>query len=188
MIIGYARTSTADQIAGFDHQLDQLKKAGCEKIFAEQVSSVAERDELERALNFVREGDTFMVTKLDRLARSMKNLLEICELLERRRVTLRILDMNLDTSTPTGRLMLNLLGSIAEFERAIMLERQREGIARARACGKFKGRPKIVEKLLPEIQGLRANGVKPQEIARRLNISRISVYRGFRELDKMTGS
>src|SRR5690606_1410731 len=107
---------------------------------------------------------------------------------ERRRVTLRILDMNLDTSTPTGRLMLNLLGSIAEFERAIMLERQREGIARARACGKFKGRPKIVEKLLPEIRELRANGVKPQEIARRLNISRISVYRGFRELDKMTGS
>src|SRR5690606_13852667 len=111
-------------------QIEQLKKSGCEKIFSEQISARAERLELERALEFVREGDIFVVTKLDRLARSMRDLVRIVERLQTKNVPLRILDMNLDTSTPTGTLMLNVLGAVAEFERAIMLERQREGIAR----------------------------------------------------------
>ena len=180
MLVGYARTSTTEQVNGLESQLLSLQRAGCEKIFSEQISSKAERDQLRRALEFAREGDVFVVTKLDRLARSMRNLLDIVETLENKHVSLRILDMNLDTSTATGKLMLNVIGAVAEFEHAVMLERQREGIAVARAKGKFKGRPSIVPKLMPEIRQLHESGVKPVEIARRLNISRISVYRALR--------
>ena len=100
MIIGYARTSSKHQEAGLEDQIDQLRKVGCEKIFSEQVSSVAQRDELDRALDFAREGDTFVVTKLDRLARSVANFLEIQKFLAEKSVNLRILDLNLNTSTP----------------------------------------------------------------------------------------
>ncbi len=106
----------------------------------EQVSSVAERPQLEAALDFVREGDVFVVTKLDRLARSVANMLEIVARLERKGVALRILNLGLDTSTPTGRLMLTVMGGVAEFERSMMLERQREGIAKAKAEGVYRGR------------------------------------------------
>lgn len=180
VLIGYARTSTIDQVAGFEAQIEQLKKSGCEKIFSEQISARAERLELERALEFVREGDIFVVTKLDRLARSMRDLVRIVERLQAKNVSLRILDMNLDTSTPTGMLMLNVLGAVAEFERAIMLERQREGIARARASGKFKGKPAKVPKLMPEILRLHNDGIAAAEIARRLRLGRVTVYRALR--------
>ncbi len=103
------------------------------------MSSVAARPELEAALDFVREGDVFVVTKLDRLARSVANLLEIVARLERKGVTLRILNLGLDTSTPTGKLMLTVMGGVAEFERSMMLERQREGIAKAKGEGRYKG-------------------------------------------------
>src|SRR4051812_47712530 len=127
MIVGYARTSTIDQVAGFEAQRRDLEAAGCERIFAEQVSSIGKRGKLEDGLAFVRAGDVFVVTKLDRLARSVAHLTRIVETLREKGVTLRILGLGLDTSTSTGRVMLNLLGSIAEFERDIMLERQREG-------------------------------------------------------------
>ena len=140
MLIGYARTSTADQKAGLEAQVGELKTAGCEELFLEQVSSVQHREELEKALKFIRKGDTLVVTKLDRLARSIPDLVRIIETLEEKRATLRILAMNLDTCTPTGRLLLNLVGSVAQFEREIMLERQREGVAKARAEGKYRGR------------------------------------------------
>jgi len=117
MIVGYARTSTIEQEAGFEAQLKQLKAAGCEKVFSEQVSAVATtREQLEAALDFVREGDSFIVTKLDRLARIVPHL---CEL--------EVLDQAIDTSTPTGRLMFNLLGSIAQFERGQSADCQSEG-------------------------------------------------------------
>src|SRR5262245_63486176 len=122
--IGYARTSTLHQDAGLDAQLRQLQALGCDKIFAEQVSSVAERARLAAALEYAREGDTFVVTKLDRLARSVAHLVDITAELRRTGVALKIIDMG--TGTPTGRLFLNVVGSIAEFEREIMLERQRE--------------------------------------------------------------
>lgn len=126
-IVGYARTSTIDQKAGFEAQLRDLEAAGCQRIFKEQISSVdTKRPDWERAIDYVREGDTLIVTKLDRLARSMAHLVEITAKLKAKGVELKVLALNLDTSTPTGKLMLNLLGSIAEFERELMLERKRQ--------------------------------------------------------------
>src|SRR5262245_25061323 len=109
MLVGYARTSTADQAAGFEAQIAELQKAACEKIFSEQVSAVAkQRPELEAALEFVRQGDVLVVTKLDRLARSVVHFGQLSEYLAMKGVGLRILAMHLDTSTPTGQLMLNV--------------------------------------------------------------------------------
>ena len=177
MLIGYARTSTVEQKAGFDVQQRELQAAGVEKLFAEQVSSVAKRDQLEAALDFARQGDTLVVTKLDRLARSMRDLIEIVDRLKRKGAGLRILAMGLDTSNATGELMLNVLGSVAQFERSIMLERQREGIAKAKADGKFKGRKPTARAKVDEVLALHASGIGATEIAKQLGIGRASVYR-----------
>ena len=134
-VIGYARTSTLHQDAGLEAQLARLSAEGCEKIFSEQVSSVGQRAKLEAALEYVREDDTFVVTKLDRLARSVAHLVEIGATLERKGVTLKILDMGIDTGCPTGRLFLNIIGSIAQFEREIMLERSATASPRPRRPG-----------------------------------------------------
>ncbi|KEC72002.1 integrase [Rhizobium leguminosarum bv. phaseoli CCGM1] len=182
VMIGYARTSTTDQRAGLDAQLRDLEAAGCTKIFKEQLSSVAaERPEMERALDFVREGDVMVVTKLDRLARSVADLMGITERLRRKGVELRILALNLDTSTPTGKLMLNLLGSIAEFERELMLERQREGIARAKAEGKYKGRAPTARNQADIVLSMKAEGKTVADIQSALGISRASVFRILKE-------
>lgn len=182
VMIGYARTSTTDQKAGLDAQLRDLQAAGCTKIFKEQLSSVANsRPELERALEFVREGDLLVVTKLDRLARSVADLIAITASLKEKGVELRILTMNLDTATPTGKLMLNLLGSIAEFERELMLERQREGIARAKAEGKYKGRAPTARDQAAQVIDLKTAGKTVQEIQSALRISRASVFRILKE-------
>lgn len=177
MQIGYARTSTTEQEAGLEAQRRDLETAGCEKLFVEQVSSVAKRDQLEAAIDYLREGDVLTVTKLDRLARSMRDLLDIVARIEAKGAGLRILSMNLDTKTATGKLMLNVLGSVAEFERSMMLERQREGIAKAKAEGKYKGRAPTARAKSDEIEGLLAKGVSPTDVARRLGIGRSSVYR-----------
>ena len=181
MLIGYARTSTADQLAGLEAQKRELEAAGCTRIFSEQVSSVAQREQLEAALDYLRDGDFLCVTKLDRLARSMRDLLEIVARIQAKGAGLRILAMNLDTTTATGRLMLNVLGSVAEFERSIMLERQREGIAKAKAAGKYKGRARTAMAKADEVEEMLAAGITPTEIARRLGIARSSVYRAMRE-------
>ncbi|ARM86468.1 resolvase/recombinase protein [Rhizobium sp. CIAT894] len=184
VMIGYARTSTNDQKAGLDAQLRDLQAAGCTKIFKEQLSSVANtRPELERALEFVREGDVLVVTKLDRLARSVADLMAITAALKAKGVELRILTMNLDTSTPTGKLMLNLLGSIAEFERELMLERQREGIAKAKAEGKYKGRAPTARLQASHVLALKAEGKSPTQIQSTLGISRASYFRILKEAD-----
>jgi DNA invertase Pin-like site-specific DNA recombinase len=128
-LIGYARTSTLDQTAGFEAQLDELSQAGCEKVFSEQVSSVAPRGQLEAALEFVREGDVLVVCKLDRLARSTQHLLDIVDQVKRKGAHLQILNLGMDTSTATGKLLLTMIGAIGQFEREMMLERQREGKA-----------------------------------------------------------
>ncbi|TNM65068.1 recombinase family protein [Aliirhizobium smilacinae] len=180
-IIGYARTSTLDQTYGLDAQLHELEAAGCEKVFKEQLSSVdKERPELTRALDYAREGDVFVITKLDRLARSMTDLVRIKDTLEAKGVTLKILNLNIDTSTPTGKLMLSLLGSIAEFERDIMLERQREGIARAKADGKYKGRAPTAQRKADDVKRLKAGGKTAEQIVVELGISRSSVFRALR--------
>ena len=140
MLIGYARTSTMEQIAGLEAQRESLRANGCERLYEERTSSVAVREALRAALDYAREGDTLVVTKLDRLARSVRHLGEIVEELEGKGVALRILDLGLDTSTATGKLMLNVLGSVAQFEREMMLERQKESIAKAKDDGRYKGR------------------------------------------------
>lgn len=177
MLIGYARTSTLEQIAGLEAQIEALKGLGCERVWKEQTSSVAVRKALRGAMDYAREGDTLMVTKLDRLARSVRHLGEIVEELEGRGVALRILDLGLDTSNATGKLMLNLLGSVAQFEREMMLERQREGIAKAKREGKYRGRAPTAQRLADEAKRLLAEGNSKRRIASILGISERSVYR-----------
>lgn len=177
-VIGYGRTSTADQHAGLDDQIAELKAAGCTRIFSEQVSSVdAARPQLQAALQFLRDGDEFVCTKPDRLARSTTELLRIVEELAQRGVRVRLLSMNIDTSTATGKLLLTLMGAVASFEREIMLERQRAGIAKAKAEGKFKGRAPTARAKAGEVHRLVAAGCKPAEIMKLTNISRASFYR-----------
>ncbi len=181
MEIGYARTSTLEQVAGFEAQKRDLEAAGCKKVFAEQVSSVAQRDQLEAAIDYLRDGDKLVVTKLDRLARSMRDLLDIVAQVEKRGAGLRILNMHLDTGTATGKLMLQVLGSVAEFERSMMLERQREGIAKAKAEGKFRGRAPTARAKAGDVEAMLAAGETPTEVAKKLGIGRSSVYRAMAE-------
>jgi DNA invertase Pin-like site-specific DNA recombinase len=180
MLIGYARTSTTDQVAGLEAQLAALKAAGCEKVFSERVSSVAERAQLEAALEFAREGDAFVVTKMDRLARSTQHLLEVVRRLEGKGVALRILDFKgdaVDTRSPQGRLLLTVFAAFAEFERGIMLERQRDGIAKAKADGKYLGRKPTARAKSDEVLAMHQERKTPTEIAEALGIGRASVYR-----------
>jgi DNA invertase Pin-like site-specific DNA recombinase len=186
MLVGYARTSSLSQVAGLEAQERELSAAGCEKVFREQVSSVAKRDQLEAALDFCREGDQFIVSKIDRLARSVGDLLNIVARLEAKKVSLRVLSMSgsqpLDTGTATGRLMLAVIGAVGQAERETMLERQREGIAKAQREGRYKGRVPTVRRRAAEIIRLKEQGVTPTEIASRLGVGRASVYRILGEL------
>jgi DNA invertase Pin-like site-specific DNA recombinase len=177
LIIGYMRTSTIDQAAGLEAQRRDLMAAGVERLFEEQASSVGARPVLAEALGFVREGDVFVVTKIDRLARSIVNLCEIVARIDRREASLRVLAMNLDTGTPTGKLILNVVGSIAEFEREMMLERQREGIAKAKGEGKYKGRAPTAKAKAADVLRLADRGMMREMIADNVGISLASVYR-----------
>lgn len=181
MLVGYARTSTLDQTAGLEAQQRDLEAAGVGKLFSEQVSSVdvAKREALESALDYLREGDTLVVTKLDRLARSVAHLMQIVERIQAKGAALRILNLGVDTATPTGKLMLTMLGGVAEFEREIMLERQREGIAKAKAAGKYKGRAPTARAKGDEIRAMRAAGKTVPQIVEALDVSRASVYRAL---------
>lgn len=184
MLIGYARTSTVDQVAGLEAQEAALAATGCTKLFCEQASSVGQRDQLDAALDFVREGDALVVTRLDRLARSTADLLGIVATLEGKKVGLRILDFGgseVDTRSPTGRMLLTMFAAVAEFERAIMLERQRAGVARARAQGKYKGRAPTARRKAGQVAALKASGLGASAIAAELGISRASVYRVLAE-------
>jgi DNA invertase Pin-like site-specific DNA recombinase len=177
VLVGYARTSTVEQVAGFDAQIRDLKEIGCQEIFSEQVSSVATRAELAIALRSLRAGDVLVVTKLDRLARSMRDLLDIVARIEAKGASLRILAMGLDTSTATGRLTLNVLGSVAQHEREIMRERQLEGIAKAKAAGKFKGRPRSPANVAEKVRELHGLGKSFGEIATELKISKSHAHK-----------
>lgn len=182
MLIGYARASTTDQIAGLEAQVRDLKAAGCDEIFVEQVSSVAERERLAEAIRFARRGDTVAVTKVDRLARSTVQLWAIVQELEAKGVGLRILNLGgdtVDTKSATGKLILTIFSGFAQFEREMMLERQREGIEKAKAAGAYKGRKPTAMAKADDIRRLHAEGVRPVDIARRLNVGRSSVYRAL---------
>ena len=185
MLIGYARTSTVEQVAGLEAQEVALVATGCNNLFAEQASSVAQRDQLDAALDWVREGDTLVVTRLDRLARSTADLLGIVATLEGKRVALRILDFGgseVDTKSPTGRMLLTMFAAVAEFERAIMLERQRVGVARARAEGKYRGRAPTARRQIKRVAALHGEGFGASAIAAAVGISRASVYRLLAEV------
>ncbi len=185
MIVGYGRTSTAEQVAGLEAQIRDLTEAGAERIFTERVSSVSDRAQLNAALDFVRSGDTLVCCKLDRLARSTADLLAIVSRLETKGVALRVMAMSggepLDTRTATGKLMLTVLGAVAEFERSLMLERQKEGIAKAQLAGLYKGRHPSARLQADAIRALAATGLKPTAIAKELGIGRSSVYRVLEE-------
>lgn len=180
MLIGYARVSTDDQVAGLEAQMRDLGATGCTKTFSERVSSVAQRAQLAAAFDFVREGDTLVVTRLDRLARSTADLLAIIDTLERKGLALRILDFGgqaVDTKSPSGKLVVTMFGAVAQFERELLLQRQREGIAKARAEGKYRGRAPTAMRQSSKVIEMRAAGAKPTAIAASLNVSRASAYR-----------
>ena len=183
IIVGYARTSTIDQLAGLEGQERDLRAAGCEKLFAERVSSVAKRSQLETALDFVREDDTLIVTKPDRLARSTSDLLTIVTRLEAKGVGLVVLSMGgqkVDTRTATGKLMLTMLAAVATFERDLMLERQREGIAKAKGEGRYKGRAPTAQAKAGKVKELAEAGQTREAIAAACGIGVASVYRILR--------
>lgn len=178
MLVGYARVSSTGQ--SLDIQNEALADAGCEKIFAEKVSgrSTHDREELARVIDFVRDGDTLVVTRLDRLARSVADLHRIIERLTEKKVGFRCLNQSgVDTDSSTGRLMLAILGAVAAFENDIRLERQREGIAKAKLEGKYKGRKPTVDNV--RVKELHGNGLGPAAIAREMGIGRASVYRAL---------
>jgi DNA invertase Pin-like site-specific DNA recombinase len=173
-IVGYARVSTAGQC--LDAQLAALRE--CERVFQEKESGAkAKRIELERMLEFVREGDVVVVTKLCRLARNTRHLLEVVEFLDSKTISLKVLNLGIDTSTPTGRLMLTMIGAVAAFERELLLERQAEGIAIAKQKGKYLGRKPTAMAKAVEVRELLADGMSKRLIAKTLGISVSSVYR-----------
>jgi len=177
MIVGYARVSTSDQTAGLEAQERDLTAMGAERLYSERVSSVAQRVKLAECLAYLRDGDVLAVTKPDRLARSTAELLAIEADLSRRGVGLIVLSMGgecLDTRNPTSKLMLTILAGVATWEREMMLERQREGIAKAKAEGKYMGRKPTLD---PAAVAVLAQTMGPAAIAKHLGIARSSVYR-----------
>ncbi len=181
-LVGYARVSSAGQ--SLEVQLDQLTAAGCKKVFSEKRSgrSTDGREELANALGYVREGDVLVVTRLDRLARSMIDLRQVVDGLAAKGVDFRVLQQGaIDTTRSDGRLMLNILASFAEFEADIRKERQADGIAKAKDAGVYKGRPKSIQ--AEQVAALKAEGLGAVEIASRLGIGRASVYRVLKPKD-----
>lgn len=187
MIIGYARTSTGHQEAGLEHQVLTLQNLGCEKIYQEQVSSIYDRDELKQAINSLQEGDTFVVTKLDRLARSVEHFIQISKILEAKKVNLRILDIGLDSSSPTGKLILNIMAAVAQFEREVMLERQRIGIDKARREGRLRGnvlppeKEKMLERVIAQYDPMDESSLSISEMASLCGVSVATVYKKLKK-------
>lgn len=176
MLIGYARVSTTDQ--SLDLQRAALTRAGVDKLFAEQRSgrSADDRPDLQAAIDFARAGDTILVTKLDRLARSVRDLHNILARLAEKEVGFRCLDQAIDTTSSTGRLTLSILGAVAAFELDIRSERQAEGIEAAKRRGVYQGRRSTID--LDRVRQL-STRMKPPEVAAVMQISRASVYRAL---------
>lgn len=183
VMVGYARTSGPTQIAGLESQIHDLKAAGCTRIFSEHISGVERhRPQLEAAMDWVRSGDTLVFTKPDRASRSVTDLLgNIVERLKAKGVTVRILSMHLDTGNPTSNLILTILAGVGCWEREAMLERQRAGIAKAKAEGKYRGRAPTARAKAHEVRRLKAEGKSIPEIIAATGISRASIYRALND-------
>ena len=173
--IGYARVSTFDQ--NLDSQLDELKKAGCTKIFQEKASSVKKRPEFEKCLDYLREGDTLVVWKLDRLGRTTKKLLELIDDLKDRGINLQIITLGVDTSTAAGRLFFTMMAGLAEMERELIRERTNAGLQAARARGRMGGRKPIDEQIMARAMMMYETKMTVDDITKTLNISRSTFYK-----------
>jgi len=175
--IGYARVSTTGQ--SLEAQLSELKREKVDKLYQEKASAKNSKDrpQLVAMLDYVREGDVLVVCKIDRIARSTQDLLNIVDALQKKGVEFKVLNINLDTTTPTGKLMLTMLGAIATFEREMMLERQAAGIAIAKAAGAYKGRQPTAIAKTKEVLELLSKGKTKQHVADALGIGIASVYR-----------
>lgn len=178
MLVAYARVSTDDQ--NLEMQRQALNKIGCRRVF-EETASGAQRDrpQLSAALDFMREGDTLVVWRLDRLARSLKQLIETVELLDKRGAHLRSITESIDTATPGGKLVFHIFGALAEFERGLIRERTLAGLAAARANGRFGGRPRSVsDKQLKAAKAMLAAGeLTVKDVAEQVGVSAASLYR-----------
>jgi DNA invertase Pin-like site-specific DNA recombinase len=180
--IGYGRVSTLDQHASIQREL--LEAAGCERVFLDEGVSGAKasRPELDKCLAYLRPGDVLVVTKLDRLGRSVKNLIELAENLRERGIDLVATQQQIDTTTSTGKLLFTMLAAIAEFERDLIRERTMDGLAAARAEGRVGGRPAAVSQDVLDIAlARRARGESTTSIARALGIGRSTMYRALQE-------
>jgi DNA invertase Pin-like site-specific DNA recombinase len=180
--IGYARCSTQNQ--NLDAQLEQLKN--CEKIFQEKISGAkSDRPQLSSAIDYLREGDSLVVTKLDRLARSLTDLHKLAAEIEAKGASLNILNLAIDTSTSSGKLMFSMLGAFAEFERDLINERVQEGLERARAKGVKFGKPRQISdekrKRIVELVEDENSDLTKQEIADMIGCSRNQIYKIYRE-------
>jgi DNA invertase Pin-like site-specific DNA recombinase len=178
MQIGFARVSTQDQNPTL--QLDALKQAGCERIFTEKASGTQrDRPALKAALDYIRPGDTLVVWKLDRLARSLRQLIETVATLNARQIGLRSLTEAIDTTTPGGTLIFHMFGALAEFERSVIRERTRAGLASARARGKLGGRPPAWNEadIAAAKALLRDSNITVEQAAKRLGVAPSTLYR-----------
>ena len=174
--IGYACVSTTDQDTGI--QVQQLKDAGCDKIFREQFSGTkVDRPELLNALDSLREGDTLVVTRIDRLARSSRDLQNLVHSLNERGIALQATEQPVDTCSAAGKAFLRTLGVSSEFEQNLRRERQGEGITKAKAAGKYKGRPPVSNKFLDDALKMIDQGVPKAKVARDLGIGRVTLFR-----------
>lgn len=179
MKVGYARVSTSDQ--NLDNQIDALTAFGCEKVFQEKLSgkSAEYREQLQQALDFVREGDVLVITKLDRMARSVLDLNIIAKRLLDKQVDLKVLTQEIDTTTTYGKLVFNVLGAVAQFERELINERAREGIVKAKARGVKFGRAKKVNEALAGaiLSDIPSWAGSKSELASKYGVSRATLYR-----------
>jgi DNA invertase Pin-like site-specific DNA recombinase len=184
--IGYARVSTTSQ--DYDLQIEALKKAGCNKIFSEKqsASSMKSRTQLKECLNYLRDGDTLVITRIDRLARSLRDLQNLVHDLKNKGIDLKATEQPINTSSAAGKAFLDMLGVFAEFETNLRKERQLDGIEKAKANGKYKGRKPTAQAKAQQVKDMTKKGMTRQAVANELNMGIASVYRILSKSPKLS--